>query len=114
MKNKNSLKDYMYSRAAMSLSKKDGENPKPPLKINPSVFENVTSGNKPPKFDSYAFGSGGKKESQVGGGVSMNIGKRGSISASGFMGKDEYGKYGNYEIKGSLSIPIGSSKKKKK
>jgi hypothetical protein len=113
MKSKKSLKDHMYSRAAMSLSKKDDE-PKSSLKINPSVFDNVTSGDKPSKINSYGFGLGGNKQSQVGGGVSMNIGKRGSISASGFRGKDEYGKYGNYEIKGGLSIPIGRSKKKKK
>lgn len=113
MKNKKSLKDHMYSRAVMSLAKKDDE-PKSSLKVNPSAFENVTSGGKQPKFNSYGFGLGGNKQSQVGGGVSMNVGKRGSVSASGFAGKDEYGKYGNYQIKGGLSIPIGRSKKKKK
>jgi hypothetical protein len=99
MSKKKSMMEYMKERA------------NPP--INPSVYKNVASGYKQPKFDSYAFGSGGIKQSEVGGGVSMKIGKRGSVSASGFRGKDEYGKFSNYEIKGGISIPINRSKKKK-
>lgn len=80
--------------------------------INPAAKMSGMPAQKSPLLSGYAFGSGGTTQNNLGGGVSANIGKRGSVSANVFRAKDNYGNFGMYSVEMGVSIPLNKKRKK--
>lgn len=81
--------------------------------INPSARVTGMPAQKKPFMSGYVFGSGGVSQNEMGGGVTASLGKRGSVSANMFRGKDEYGKFGSYSVEFGVNIPLAKKKRKK-
>ncbi len=83
--------------------------PTPP--INPSVYKGVDKERRS-KVQGYVEASGGNKSASGAAGVNYNINKNLSVNANAFGGKDEFGKFAQYEVGATVKLPIGRKRKR--